>query len=305
MEKVTFNGWENSIRFANGQVELIVVTAVGPRIARFAFEGERNLFAELPGQQGGRGEPKWMIRGGHRFWIAPEEMPKTYELDNEPVPYRRIAGGVRTLQPPGRFSGVSKTMDITLATDRNEVKIVHTLTNCRKRTVRLAPWALTAMAQGGLAIIPLPKKIPHTERLTHNQEWSLWGYTDLSDPRWTLGSRYIFFRQNRKRGPNKIGIAHREGWVAYQLGEFVFVKRFDRKEGATYPDGGVNFETFSNEDFLELESLGPLVDLPAGKSVQHVERWELYREIPRCRTEDDVDRHILPLVEKRMCCCQA
>jgi hypothetical protein len=102
----------------------------------------------------------------------------------------------------------------------------------------------------------------------------------------------VFFRQDRRKGPAKLGVAQREGWVAYQLGDTVLVKRFDWKEGATYPDGGVNFETFSNEDFLEVETLGPLVTLKPGRSTEHVERWLLLKGVPKVKSEADADRFI-------------
>jgi hypothetical protein len=297
METVEFNGWDRNVRLSNGEVELIVTQDVGPRVIRFGFVGERNLFAELDGQQGGMGEEEWMLRGGHRLWLAPEAKPLTYELDNTPIEIERLpSGGIRTRQPAGPLSGVVKTMDIELASDENEVTIVHTLVNKGGRAILAAPWALTVMAPGGAAIVPLPGKIPHTERLTHNQAWSIWPYTDLSDPRWMFGSRYLRLRQNRKRGPTKIGMAHREGWVGYQLGEYLFVKRFEMIESAAYPDGGVNFETFTNEDFLEIESLGALTRIEPGESVSHEEQWELFRQHGSIETEDDIDKHVLPLV---------
>ena len=298
MKRVAYNGWKNNVRLANADVELIVTTDVGPRIIRFGFIGEDNVFTEMPGQQGGAGEKQWMIRGGHRFWIAPEEAPKTYELDNAPVRVEEIPGGVRTLQAPGPLSGIAKTMEITLSPDTNRARIVHTLTNASSKPATLAPWALSVMKAGGMAIIPLPRKIPHTDRLTHNQEWSLWGYTDFSDPRWSLGGRYIFFRHDAARGPNKLGIAHREGWVGYQLGPYLFVKRFAWTAGAVYPDGGVNFETFANEDFLEIESLGALVTLAPGDTTTHVEEWSLHRNPAGCAGEDDADTHVRPRAEK-------
>jgi hypothetical protein len=152
------------------------------------------------------------------------------------------------------------------------------------------------MAPGGMEIIPFPKKISHTDRLTHNQGWSLWGYTDFSDPRWTFTGQYIFFRQDAKRGPNKLGIAHREGWAGYLIDGYLFVKRFQWMETANYPDGGCNFETFSNEDMLEVESLGPLVTLQPGQTAQHEERWSLHRKLPPIKTEADVDLHIRKLL---------
>ncbi len=296
MERIHFNGWDDCVRLSNAEMEIVVTTVVGPRVARLGFTGERNLFAEIAGQQGGQGESEWMIRGGHRFWIAPEIKPLTYELDNSPVSVVEVDGGIRTEQSPGALSGCVKTLDIRLAQAVNRVEIFHTLTNKGKDPIRLAPWALSVMAPDGMAIIPRPAFIAHTDRVLHNQEWSLWGYTDLSDARWTLGNRYLLFRQDRDKGPNKLGIAHREGWVGYLLDRFVFVKRFEFDETAQYPDGGVNFETFSNEDFLEIESLGGLVQLAPGASVSHKETWDLHQVAGPVGNEDDVDRLIKPLL---------
>ena len=293
-ETVTFNGWANCTRLANDDVELIVNTDIGPRISRFGYRGEQNVFAEIDGQQGSQHEDDWQLRGGHRFWIAPEIKPDTYELDNVPVTSEALPSGLCTRQPAGDRLQISKKMEITLASDANRVKIVHTLTNEGNQSREVAPWALSVMAPDGMAVIPKPSFISHEDRLLHNQQWSIWGYTDFSDPRWTLGSRYVFFRQDRSRGPNKLGIAHREGWVGYLLGEFLFVKHFSWKEGARYPDGGVNFETFSNEDFLELESLAPLGILEPGASAVHTEAWSLFRGIPHCETAADIDEHVVP-----------
>lgn len=297
MERIDFNGWNDAVKLSNQDVEVVITTQVGPRVARVAFKGERNCFAEMQGQQGGCGESEWMIRGGHRFWIAPELKPRTYELDNEPVKVDLVDDGIRTIQNPGPLSGCVKQMDVRLSQHDNRIEVCHTLTNASDTTVNVAPWALSVMAPGGMAILPMPAYIAHTERVLHNQEWSLWGYTDLSDTRWTLGQRYLFFRHDAAKGPNKLGIAHREGWVAYLLDGFLFVKHFDFDEKASYPDGGVNCEVFANQDFLEVESLGGLVDLPPGDSVEHRESWSLFRDVPSVSTEDEADRFVRSLIE--------
>ncbi|MCP4754914.1 MAG: hypothetical protein GY866_28900 [Proteobacteria bacterium] len=296
MEIVEYNGWKNNVRLSNKKVELIVTKDVGPRIARFGFVDGKNLFAEIEGEQGETEEDQWKIRGGHRLWIAPEESPKTYELDNGPVETEEIRNGVRTIQTVGALSGIQKTMEIALIPDKNEVEVVHCLKNRGNQAVELAPWAISVMAVNGMLVVPLPEKTPHTERLTHNQEWSIWAYTDLSDPRWHFGSRYIFFSQDTQRGPNKLGLAHSEGWVAYLLDDVMMVKSFDCIEGARYPDGGVNFETFSNEEFLEMESLGQLTTLSPEQSVSYKETWMLFKGIPPCRSEADIDANVKPLV---------
>jgi hypothetical protein len=161
------------------------------------------------------------------------------------------------------------------------------------------------MAPGGVEIIPLPAKFDHPGHpkkarspadFGPNQELILWPYFDFADTRWTLGKRYIFLRQDVNKGPTKIGLAHREGWVAYLNSGTLFVKRFDYREGAVYPDRGTRYQTFSNEDMLEMETVGELVTLQPGQAAELIETWELFGNISPVSSEADVDRRILPLI---------
>jgi len=161
------------------------------------------------------------------------------------------------------------------------------------------------MAPGGVEIIPLPPKAPHPGHVSNakspadfgpNQELILWPYFDFSDSRWTFGKKYLFLRQDPTKGQTKIGLAHRMGWVAYWNAGTLFVKRFDYREGAVYPDGGTRYQTFSNEDMLEMETCGELVTLAPGASASLLESWELFGNVPEIKTEADVDRVVLPLL---------
>ena len=106
-------------------------------------------------------------------------------------------------------------------------------------------------------------------------------------------------RQDSERGPTKIGLSHRKGWVAYLNKGLLFVKYIDYDDSKPYPDRGCNFETFTNEDMLEMESLGPLAHFPMKRGTypaEHTERWELHRDVPPVKNEADVDRHVLPRI---------
>jgi len=100
----------------------------------------------------------------------------------------------------------------------------------------------------------------------------------MNDPRLDFGVNFIRLHQSASLGPIKIGLAHRERWVGYHVDQDLFVKRFELLDNETYPDGGANFETFTNEEMLEVESLGPLVTLEPGQYTQdHVELWSLIK----------------------------
>jgi hypothetical protein len=68
--------------------------------------------------------------------------------------------------------------------------------------------------------------------------------------------------------------------------------------GAKYFDFGCNFEVFTNPDYLELETLGPLVELGAGKAVEHVEHWWLFADVPSGENEAWIDTAVVPLIQK-------
>jgi hypothetical protein len=182
---------------------------------------------------------------------------------------------------------------------------LHYITNVGERPTELAPWCLTVMAPGGVEIIPLPPHHPHPgppknarspKDYAPNLFLSVWPFTEFKDPRWNFGNKYITLRQDPGRGPTKIGLAHQMGWVAYLNEGNLFVKRFGYQEGKHYPDHGCNFETFTNQDMLEVESLGPIVQLAPGKKAELREEWDLLGGIQAFQSEEEIDQQVLPKV---------
>lgn len=298
MEKINYRGWPNCYRLSNDLVDLIVTTDVGPRIIRFGFVGEDNEFKEYEDMVGKTGGDEWRLYGGHRLWHAPEEQPRTYYPDNSPVAVEEHSDFVRVIQPTETTTGIQKEMDIRLLPDEAHAEVTHRLRNDNLWTVELAVWALTVMAQGGRAIIPLPPRGSHEESLLPTNIMTLWAYTDLADPRWTWGTRYVMLRQDpAAEKPQKIGLMVPDGWVAYARDGHLFIKKFSYVPGGHYPDFGCSVETFTNADMLEAETLTPLVHLEPGATVEHVEHWLLFRDVPMPQDDADVDAHVLPRVE--------
>jgi len=296
IEKVAYGGWANNLRISNGEVELIATLDVGPRIIRYGFVRGENVFKEYADQLGKSGEKDWQIRGGHRLWVAPEDEKRTYFPDNVPVAYEERAGRVLLTPPPEPPWGLQKQIEVQLSPQGTRVEVLHRIRNVGKTATHLAPWALSVMAEGGVEIIPLPPKQSHPQALLPNQVLVLWPYFDFTDPRYTFGQQVILLRQDAKRSPTKIGLRHTLGWAAYANRGALFIKRFHHLPDRTYPDFGVNYETFTNEDMLEMETLGPLVTLKPGEEVLHTETWELKPFREKIANEADALRHVLPLL---------
>lgn len=298
-EIVPHAGWNRNLLLSNEHAEVVVTLDVGPRVLEYRRPGGTNVFKTYEDQLGGCGESEWMIRGGHRLWVAPESTDLTYHLDNFPVEHRVDEGSGEvcfdTLQPQGIF----KTLRVGLADGSSCVTVRHILRNDGGTPIEVAAWGLSVMAPGGLLIVPQPPLGQHPRDLLPNRCMVLWPYTDLSDPRIHLGRDFFTLRQSEGFPPAKFGLSHREKWVAYILGDTLFLKSFDHIPGAVYPDGGCNFETFTNDEMLEVESLSPLVTLQPGDSIGHDERWHLLpiREQASIESETDLRDWLNPFLK--------
>ncbi|HEY0375851.1 MAG TPA: hypothetical protein VGC87_02745 [Pyrinomonadaceae bacterium] len=277
MEKINYLGLD-CCKLSNGEVELVATTNVGPRILRYAFVGEENILGEAPDAVSETELGQWRAWGGHRLWTAPEAKPRSYAPDNEPLTVEAAGeNGVRLLQQADA-SGVEKEMTVVLDPDGTGVTVRHRITNRNLWAIEAAPWALTIMNGGGVALFPQEPFRAWADYLLPARPLVLWHYTDLTDARWSFGKRYVGLRSDaRDPEPQKIGLLNKQGWAAYLRGETLFVKRAGYVEGATYPDYNCNFETYTAGAFIEVESLGPIKRLEPGEAAEHTELWFLLR----------------------------
>jgi hypothetical protein len=299
-EHFPFAGWPNNLRLVNDQIEVVILRDVGPRIISLRPLTGRNVLKVLPEQAGKSGEPDWMLRGGHRLWTAPEDFGDPngldYVLDNFPVEYEidgEFAARVTyVMQKPAQ---IRRDISVQLAPTGPRVTVDHWLTNQGKTSLQFAPWALSVMAAGGYAIIPQPPLGSHPKDYSPNRVLTLWPFTDLSDDRLRFGRRFIQLRQEN-RPPLKLGLRHTEGWAGYVLGDHLFLKTIPFLDGTEYADMGVNFETFTNEEFLEVESLGPYQEILPGETVKHTENWAVFAgvQLPDFRDQDGLAAAIDP-----------
>lgn len=300
IEKTAYAGWPNCYRVTNGEVELIATTDVGPRIMRFGYVGGKNFFAEFAAELGKHGESKWMARGGHRLWKSPEDRVLTYALDNGPIQATVLADGITLTQPVEPETGLQKQITVRMAPTGTSVTVLHRITNTSGWSLTFAPWALTMMAQGGTAFTGFPPRGTHDEVLEPTNPLVMWAYTNLADPRWKYTPKYLTLKQDPKNAePQKLGLFNPQTWGAYLLGNELFVKRYEADASAEYPDFGCSFETFTNDAFLEIETVGPLSTVAPSESVEHVETWSLYRGVSIPEISDAALDHVFEPILNR------
>jgi hypothetical protein len=292
IEKTQYRGWPNCYRISNGDVDLIVTTDVGPRVIRYGFSGGPNLFKEFDEQMGKTGEAAWQARGGHRIWIAPEDPVLSYALDNSPISATIKGDVIELTGKVEKETGLEKRMIVKLASSGSEVEVVHRIANKAGKAREFAPWTLTMMAQGGTAIVSFPPRGTHPKDLLPTNPLVMWAFTDFTDKRWQFTKKYLLLRQDPKNAnPQKTGLFNRDTMGAYLLGSSLFIKTATAQDARKQPDFGCSFETFTNEQFLELETLGVLGTVRPGASVEHTEHWSLHKNVKISSwTDPEIDR---------------
>lgn len=295
VDVVDYSVWGKCARISNGEIELFATLDCGPRIIRAGFMGAHNFMFEDVGRTRTNdvgdyfsGDDTFYLMGGHRFWTSPEALPRSYYPENEPIDYEILNNGI-ILKPKAQEKNfIQYEIEINM-NDEGKCTIIHRATNVGAWPVEFAPWALTVLAQGGEEIIPIPDA---QTGLLSNCSISLWSYTKMNDERVHWGDKYITLKQDTNAsGPFKLGINSQHGYAAYFLKDAMFLKRFKPNyPNGSYPDNGMSFESYTDKDFIEMETLGELKMTAVGETVAHIENWEFYNNVKAPANEKEITK---------------
>lgn len=299
VEKTEYKGWKNCYRITNGEIEAIVTADVGPRVIRFGFVGGQNLFKEFEDQLGKSGEKDFQLRGGSRVWKAPEDPVATWAPDNVPVTVMVSGNKLIARAPVEPLTKLQKEIEIEMEPSGNKATVTHRITNHGLFALEFSPWVLTMMAPGGMVVSGFPPRGTHPQNLEVTNPLAMWAYTDLSDPRLKFTKKYLTMRQDpNNSNAEKVGTFNKDTWAAYLLNGEAFVKRAEADPSKTYPDFGCSFETFTNNEFLEIETLGPMTKVLPEHTVTQVEHWSLHKNVkPAAITDEELGKALDPILK--------
>jgi hypothetical protein len=270
----------------------------GPRLVRLCLRqpaNAENLLAETPHVSWPTPYGDYHLRGGHRLWHAPEAAGRSSIPDSTGLEVVELADGVRLCQPTEPDTGIRKSVEVHLHPDRPALTLKHCLLNDGLWPVELAPWAITQLALGGVAILPQPTAPLDLHGLQPNRNLILWPYTRSADARLELHDDFWLVHGRPQLPPCKIGYLNQRGWAGYLLHKTLFIKRFGSEVQRPYPDWGCNVEVYCNDVCLELETLAPLSRLAPGQSATHVEQWEFLTDIETLPTHQGIQELVTQL----------
>ena len=197
-----------------------------------------------------------------------------YYPDTHPVKYLLTATGAAFTPKPENETGFAKELAIAMDPLETSMEVTMRIKNIKHYDQEFSVWGLTVCAQNGTAVIPMNT---NDTDLLSNRVLSIWPYTDMSDERIRFSKTHLTVHQDPDvKEPLKLGLDLNDGCVFYHLGEDVFCKQYrTHHDTLYYPDGGCSFETYANDQFIELESLSPLKTVAPGESAILTELWSL------------------------------
>lgn len=128
-------------------------------------------------------------------------------------------------------------------------------------------------------MLPQPPKPTDSKSLLPNRSLVLWPYSRWSDPRLHLHDDYILIKGEAQIPALKVGYANGQGWVGYLRNGVFFIKHFDPAPSFPHPDFGCSSEVYVNHLFIEVETLGSLLNLQPDQSTTLTETWEFFSNL--------------------------
>jgi hypothetical protein len=295
------HGWPDSILLSNGQVQAMIVPAIG-RVMQFGFLGEDGVFWEnraldgKPAEASGWETNDWVNFGGDKTWPAPEgDWPKLTgrtswrpppAFDAMPVEAKVEGSDVVLTSPVDPLLGVRTQRRVHLHPDAPVMTITTTYERVSGAPVPIGVWVITQLKDPVGLYVPLPASSKSGP-----------GYTLLgkdSPPSLTVEKGLLSLTRN-PRAAHKIGT---EAGTLLWVGDRCAL-RIDspRVAGAEYPDRGSSAEIYTSPDplrYIELEMLGPLIALKSGDRIERQNTYTLFR-----RTEPDPETEARKLLGVR------
>lgn len=266
----TTQRWGKVLWLWDTHVEVGVALEFGIRVVHLSCPGMENLYYVQPADLSDNftTEKGWRLHGGHRMWLAPES-DQSYCPDNDPVSYTLEGNSAVIVQNPEPWLQIRKHLRITFTGDA--VRLEHRIENLSDEIRTGASWGVNTLDGGGVAEICFGGERGYNPK----RVVSLWGHTNLHDPR-------LHFTSDRLKATHlqvpeylKIGLYANPGKAILRNKGQQLTITFDTQPLECYMDNGCNFELYMCTKFMELETLGVRTEMQPGETASHTEVWQL------------------------------
>ena len=270
-------------RLTDGRCEAVVVPALG-RVMRYGKVGGANLLWNSPTFAGI--DWGWKNYGGDKTWLAPQSSwgvlsdkawPPDSAFDGSPHQSQVLTGGKLKL-----VSGTSKTSGIRIErvlgfNEAGEFEIQQSAFKTGGAPVRVSLWSVSQAMPAQAIFIPTSPTSPYANGFFH------FDTKDPSKQPASVGNNLLRIEPKSEGGGQKFGVDAPISALASVQDGVAWLQRSAKPDGE-YPDGvekhGFPVEVYVNGDskvfYVELEMLGPLVNMVQGQKMTHTVKWSLH-----------------------------
>lgn len=282
IEKTSFDSLE-AVKISTHAVEMIVVTGMGPRIARMSYKDSENL---LYWEKDGITRGDWRLMGGHRLWASRpmgDEAEDAYAADNAPCTVEEHAGTLTVTGGIHPFLKIQRGLKIKALTD-DTFEVTGSIRNCSDMLYSAGVWSLTCIdPRGGKQFgVPLGDNRLNWDiaKVIIPRAWG--GHSSrLDDPQIGFTRDCIVLKPNGVK--TKRMLMASLGIIAMTWPEkgisLLQRARFDPR--GVYPvDANIAFYVAPENQFVEMEIMGAQETIPPGKSIEMPMIWKFSAAMP-------------------------
>lgn len=281
VEKITYRGWPDSYRLTAGGYKLVVVPEIGGRIMEYSLDG-KNIMWENP-QEFGLTYPiseDWKNYGGYKTWVAPQDIwgwPPDFMMDSGKANIQVLQSTkglpvLKVIGAPSRKLGVLFVKEITMD-ESGQVTIKQRMANIGAKKVNYGVWDVTQVQTPCYVVFPINPKTKFKDGLncltSEARNSKQFDFVDGLCIVTYMGE--VTDIASDSPGP----------WMLWFKGDIAYVKLFGPADkDAEYPDDGCTCEVFTSKPqlgYVEMEILGPIVDLAPGAETEMVGTWKLFK----------------------------
>lgn len=239
---------------AVGDVVFEVDSATGARVKTLSLLGANLLTGPTVNAQ------NW----GSTFWLSPQSVagyPQPAAIDVDPYSGQVVGNDIVLTGAPDATFGIAVTK--TFAADTSGwITLEYTMTNTSSEPRSFAPWEVSRVARTGYAFFPTgPGGI--------GAQSNLEGVSAIGTETWFDAA------SAQSAGVPKLFADGAGGWLAYAVGNALFVKRFVDIPAAQAAPNEAEIELYAGSGYVELEVQGPLTTLAPGASSTFTVEWKV------------------------------
>ena len=201
---------------------------------------------------------------GSTFWTSPQAQwnwPPVAEYDTKPFAAELKDNALFLTGEKSERFGYRIRKKIHVCPHDGAMVLTYTIVNESAETRQVAPWEISRVANGGVLYFQADKVEPAN---------------NMAGLPFTFKDGIAWYEMDEAQENRKIN-ADGEGWLAFNNGEVIFIKKFQNlKEGEAAP-AEAEIQVYANpgKTFVEVEEQGPYTTLQPGESVDWMVRWYL------------------------------